>query len=154
MTRIYPLLTHSSPLNTPTFAWYFLFSRLMSSRAFKKPLSKQSHKPLHSCGVFLYDEGIKKTLVLLKPTSTGTKSTVAADALRFLFFFSRLFSPDHITSYACAKALNVQGFVFELHAGVPCYSTTQSLKNTFSSPPVCRILLRLSDSLITHLLST
>jgi CobQ/CobB/MinD/ParA nucleotide binding domain len=102
----------------------------------------------------LYDEGIKKTLVLLKPTSTGTKSTVAADALRFLFFFSRLFSPDHITSYACAKALNVQGFVFELHAGVPCYSTTQSLKNTFSSPPVCRILLRLSDSLITHLLST
>jgi hypothetical protein len=44
-------------------------------------------------------------------------------------------------------------FVFELRAGVPCYSITQSLKNTFSSTPMCCILLRLSDSLITHLLT-
>jgi hypothetical protein len=29
----------------------------------KKPLPKQPSKPLHSCGVFLYDEGIKKTLL-------------------------------------------------------------------------------------------
>jgi hypothetical protein len=31
----------------------------------KKPLPKQPCKPLRSCGVFLYDEGIKKTLVFL-----------------------------------------------------------------------------------------
>ena len=35
----------------------------------KKPLPKQLCKPLHSCGVFLYDGGIKKTLVFLTPLS-------------------------------------------------------------------------------------
>src|SRR5947209_6677859 len=41
MTRIYPLLTHSSPLNTPTLAWYFLFSQLMSFASLQKTPSQR-----------------------------------------------------------------------------------------------------------------
>ena len=43
----------------------------------KKPLPKRPCKPLHSCGVFLYDGGIKKTLVflnLLSPISYAEAS--------------------------------------------------------------------------------
>src|SRR5438046_8049865 len=63
----------------------FSLARSCLSRAFKKTLAKRLCKPLHSCGVFWYAEGIKKTLVLLKPSLAGTSSTVAAKPYDFLY---------------------------------------------------------------------
>jgi hypothetical protein len=59
----------------------------------KKPLPKQPCKPLHSCGVFLYDGGIKKTLVFLIFYLLGIQDSVVADALRI---FSLAHSVLHI----------------------------------------------------------
>jgi hypothetical protein len=40
----------------------------------KKPISKRPCKPLHLCGGFVYDGGIKKTLVLLIPDSMESRA--------------------------------------------------------------------------------
>jgi hypothetical protein len=56
------------------------------SQPSKKASPNYPCKLLISCGVFVYAGGINKTLAFLELSLHRTKSTVAADALRFFSF--------------------------------------------------------------------
>ena len=94
MTRIYPLLTHSSSLNTPTLAWYFLFSQLRSFTSLQKNPSQNSRaNPCMQAGYFCMIE-VSKNISFVETFSPRIRDTAAAYALGILFFFSPFNTSD------------------------------------------------------------
>src|SRR5215216_628374 len=70
-----------------TLAWYFLFSRLLPSATFKKPFQNGRVNPCIHVRFFGTLE-VPKNISFVTTSPRGTRSTVAADALRFYFCIS------------------------------------------------------------------